>query len=138
MRNLAIGVMLAAAALAADAQAGVQASITCQGTTPTLNLTYSPGADGGSPGVFYVGITDPGQQQASFLDQTNTWQAYPGGLASLSRWSLHSRRRLSRRPSGRRHTESGYARNGLHHGWICRLDHLLDMSAGPSMSAMVF
>jgi len=80
MRNLAIGVMLAAAALAADAQAGVQASITCQGTTPTLNLTYSPGADGGSPGVFYVGITDPGQQQASFLDQTNTWQAYPGGL----------------------------------------------------------
>lgn len=80
MQKLVLGVMMLAASLAAEVQAAPQALITCVGTTPTLTLTYSPGADGGSPGVFYVGITDPAQQQASFLDQTNTWQAYPGGL----------------------------------------------------------
>lgn len=78
MQKLILGVALAVAALAA--QAGPQASITCQGTTPTLEITYSTGGDAGNPGLFWLGVIDPAQQQTAYLDQTNSWQSYQGGL----------------------------------------------------------
>jgi hypothetical protein len=89
MRKLFLGVTLAAAAAAAHAGIVAQASITCgnnppgvynTGDVPTLHVTYSPGADAGTPGLFWFGILTPDQQFAEALDITGTWVQYLGGL----------------------------------------------------------
>ena len=79
MRTLFLGVSLAAAAAAAHAAIQAQATVTC-GNVPMLNVSYSPAADAGNPGLFWIGILTPDQQFANALDVTGTWVQYLGGL----------------------------------------------------------
>jgi|ThiBio_inoc_biof_1041523.scaffolds.fasta_scaffold00229_32 hypothetical protein len=89
MRKLFLGVTLAAAAAAAHAGIVAQATVTCGGNpagyynsggVPTLNVTYSPAADAGNPGLFWFGLLTPDQQFANALDITGNWVQYLGGL----------------------------------------------------------
>lgn len=97
MRKLFLGVVIAAAAAAAQAGVSAQASITCGakpsglggrwsssgvmfGGAPTLNVTYSPAADAGRPGLFWLGILTADRQYAFAADLNGAWMQYQGGL----------------------------------------------------------
>jgi hypothetical protein len=87
MRKVLLGVVLAAAAVAA--QAGGSATITCgnaapgvynNGQVPTINVSYAPGSDTGTPGLFWLGILSPDQTTGAVLTIDQGWAPYAGGL----------------------------------------------------------
>lgn len=88
MRNLLFGVFLALFGWAAQASSG-NAFLTCGDPTSLfgggdsqpvfLNVTYSPGADAGTPGLFWLGVLAPDQAHGSALTEQG-WTNYLGGL----------------------------------------------------------
>jgi hypothetical protein len=78
--------ILSAAAIAANA--GGSASVVCSTATandgstylvPVVNVTYSTGADAGTPGLFWLGIISSNQTAGAVLTPSG-WQTYTGGL----------------------------------------------------------
>jgi len=81
--------MAMSAVLAAfgTAEAGGTATVTCTGgatyggssAAPVLQVSYSTGADAGTPGLFWFGILSPDQKRGAVLTPQG-WQTYTGGL----------------------------------------------------------
>lgn len=85
MRNLILGVLMAASAAA---NAGGSASITCgsappgvynNGQAPVIRISYTPGVDAGVPGLFWLGVLSPDQKIGAVLTEQG-WTTYQGGL----------------------------------------------------------
>nr|WDE72647.1 hypothetical protein [Cupriavidus gilardii] len=80
MRKQLLGVLLASFAGLSQAQ-----TVTCEGQWPMLTMTYSTGADAGSPGLLYLGLLAPSQGEGGFWDLNDVGQPYTGGLAIPNR-----------------------------------------------------
>lgn len=86
MRKTILGALCAAYAIGASA-AGT-ATITCgnaapgvynNGQAPVLTVSYTPGVDTGSPGLFWLGVLSPDQTRGAVMTQQG-WTPYQGGL----------------------------------------------------------
>lgn len=87
MKNILCCVLLAVVGVAA--QAGGSATVTCgnaapgvynNGQAPVLNISYSTGADAGTPGLFWLGVLTPDKTNGAVMTSDQGWIAYQGGL----------------------------------------------------------
>lgn len=80
-KTLLLGLMAAATV----AHAGGSARVVCNRFTPSLEVSYSTGADAGKPGLLWVGVLTQDQSGGAFHTGKD-WESYNGGL-----YPFHSR-----------------------------------------------
>ena len=79
MKFLKHSIVLGLFASTAIAHAGGSARVVCDRFYPALEVTYSTGADAGTPGLLWVGVLTPDQQGGAF-NTPRGWEPYTGGL----------------------------------------------------------
>lgn len=82
LRNFLLISLLSTSAIA---HAGGSAKVVCSRFTPALEITYSTGADAGTPGLLWVGVLTTDKSGGAF-HTAKGWEPYNGGL-----YPFHSR-----------------------------------------------